>query len=332
MGPGADPFENGLTIALPWMVVLVLALVQAALQLPRDPFTSPDRLLIVGRATAQTPILDDDSAKQTGDLTGPALFDLAQSDAKWLALYAGGRVARAKVTFRPEQLQGQIDAKAIDTGNREIDLLVTCPQPDDYSPRLLRVDAQAYRLVPPATWDTYLYELEDGQPKPLLVLRSQPAALETSRNAEGADVYSHEALRRHNLRYVWTGETLELQTWRTRSRHWGWLFAGAFAALPWWGWLLVALPVGGLLLGASRAVLSIGALSRRGRTANAEMSGLVLALALLALAIAAIVYLRQWPLLDRVTALLAPVLLVLSVNLGVVTTAKMAVVEAGRTG
>lgn len=333
MGHGADPLENGLTIALPWLVVLVLALVQAAIQLPRDPLSEPDRLLVVGRPlTAECTIVENNSTKSAGKLSSPALFDLAAFDQTWLSLYGGGRVGRAEIGFQPEQLQGRVDTKAIETGSRELDVLVSTPQPADLAPQLLRVDVQAYRIVPPATWDTYFYRVDHGRPEPLLVLRGEPALLERVRDPAGREAFSHEPLRRRNLQYVWTGETLQLATIRTRTGHWGYLFTGAFTALPWWAWLLVALPVGGLLLGSTRAVLAVGAASRQGRTANAEMVGLVLALAILGAGIAAVIVMRQWQLLDRVTGLLAPVVLVLSVNAGLVTTAKMAQAEAGQSG
>jgi hypothetical protein len=211
-------------------------------------------------------------------------------------------------------------------------VLVAMPQPTELEPPLLRVDVQAYRIVPPATWDTYFYRFKDGQPEPLLVLRGEPALLTLLRTETGQDVYSHEALRRRNQQYVWTGDTLALARIRTTGKHWGYLFIGAFTALPWWGWLLVALPAGGLILGSARAVLAVGAASRHGRTANAEMTGLVLALLILGLGIAAVIVLRQWPLLDRVTGLVAPVVLVLSLNAGLVTTAKLAMAEAGQSG
>ncbi len=225
-------------------------------------------------------------------------------------------------------MQGQVDTKAIETGNRELDVVVSFPQPNRLAPKLVRVDVQAYRIVPPATWDSYFYRVVDGQPEPVLVLRGEPALLRTSQDRLGADVYGHEALWRRNQQYVWVNDTLSLQPLRTRGRHWAWLFGGAFAALPWWGWLLVALPAGGLLLGSGRAIAAIGAASRQGRTANAEMTGLVLGLLLLTVGVAAVTILRTWPILDRVSGLLAPVLIVLSVNVGLLTTARMAVAEA----
>ena len=330
MGLGADPLENGLTYSLPWLVALVIALVWAAVQVPRDPLPNAERMLIVGRPiNHEAAIVADQATNAIGALTTPALFDLHGSDGTWLRLVAGGRVSRAAVTFDPELLQGQVDTKAILTGPRDLDVIASFPQPDPLAPKLLRVDVQAYRLFPPATWDTYFYRVVAETPEPLLTLRGEPALLITSEAADGAEVYGHEWLWRRNLQYVWDGQAIVLRSLRTRSGHWAWLFGGVFGALPWWGWLLVILPAGGLLVGSAKAIAAVGAASKVGRTANAEMTGLVLGLLLLALGLALVIALRTWPVLDRATGLLAPVLILFALNMGMVVTAKMAVAEAG---
>ncbi len=70
----SDRLETGLTLSLPWLVVLVFVLLQALAQCPRPAFHSADRLLIVAAPAGQAALYSADGRRQsTAPLTRPAL-------------------------------------------------------------------------------------------------------------------------------------------------------------------------------------------------------------------------------------------------------------------
>lgn len=311
---GRNQLETSLTLAIPWLVFLVLAAALAIARTPRPLWSDPGRLPIVGLPTGQSvPVLASDTLKPAGTLTNPALFDLDRSTAEHLALWAGGRVPRGKVDFDPAHLFEQLGDRDIEHGERDIDILVSYPAPDDYGGRHLLVEVRPFRIFPLVTWDSYVYELLGGSPQPRLVFRDQDARLDISRTTDGRLLFDNETLRRRNEAWVWDGHQYQRITperpWPHRLR----LFGDAFASLTWWGWLLVAFPLLGFGLSAADALADIGRHHRTRRTGLAECWALLIALFLLTGFAGVIVILREDPLWDLVSSQLAPVLLTVAV-------------------
>ncbi len=330
-----DRLENGLMASMPWLVFLVALGVRFVVETPRPVLPHPERLLLVGKPSGSSAGVVDEAregGRAIARLSQPALLDLARSEGDWLRRWSGGYLARAELTFDPEQLQPVLATSDIEHGAGDIDLEVSFPRPDDLSPRQLMVTVWPFHLLPPATVDVYVYDLRAGRPAPVLALRDQPAAPILTRTPSGELVLGNESLWRRNRNYVWTGEAYQPQPVRAWLEHVTWQLAGAFAALPWWGWLLCAPPLAFLLVGCGEALVRVNQASRRGRTGTAEMLGVLALVAALAGWWAAVLALRLVPSLDLATGLLTPVSLALLFLMVCRLTARLAEREAAPRG
>lgn len=315
-----DLLEARLTWILPYLACVVVVALSVVVQRPRPVLTDARRELAVGYPRGGSATVTDPKHPDAlrPPLTRCGLFDLARSDAKQLQLLQGGRVDRSAVGFEPDAVTSYLKRYGMEPTDTDLEVDVLFPNPGGNAATQMVVLVHAYRLLPPASWDIFFYDLATGEPKLLLARRDEPERLRLGRTADERLCCDHEALTRHNRRLVFSDGTWHEVRAQRPLNAWLLRVGGAFCSAAWWGWLAMAFPLVVLALSAAGRARRARSIMRRTGRHEAVTAGLLVGLLAVGAALAAAAAMRGEPTCDALTALLAPVLVAAALWLGVV--------------